>query len=395
MQKLLSSDIDLVLQSGFIYVPILFDPAIEREVQALHALLACQGPDHGSASARGSPIFIEFQGNHYLRALNLRSIVDNYRKIHKESYTELRSACLLKYSYIPDLNQISVDEKLKTILFKVMPHFIRKNKGFERKTSAGRNVLDLISDRVPIPDEYFLKANELMDQEALHRVLDDLERNGGKIDPPGDGLISAEKLRQWFHRALEMEILEGEKDKLKQSLLDREQFAQAQMKHTAMLLYIAENGSLEVDGFGFFRIGHSGEYLIYKRTGEYALKDVQGRIYLFPDCRVAVSTVGPIRPEVIDIYKHPLLLKHDSRQKICVRRYFVPVAEFTAQNVINALEEGVNALFYGYSGRRRNGFHRLDPISKHIQTIDFSDYRVSRNHPKIVSGQVEVKNDFY
>jgi hypothetical protein len=383
----------MVLHSGYIYLPLLFDPAIEREVEGLHSPREPAPP--AAPPARKGEIYIELAGNHYLRALNLSSFVDNFKRIHKEAYADLRSACLLKYSNIPDLNRITVDERLKMILFEVMPHFIRKNRRLQRKSRGVGDVMDLIGARISVPEEYYAKAREFIDHESLHRVLDDLQRNGGRVDPPGEGLISAKALRQWFFRALEMEILESEKDRLRQALLNREEFARTQIKHTALLIYITEKGSLEVDGFGFFRSGRFDEYLIYKRTGEYALKDFHGTIYLFPDCRVGVSTLGPIRPEVIDTYKHPLLLKHDSRQKICVRRYFIPTTELNAQNIINALEEGVNAIFYGYSGRRRNGFHRLDPISRNIQTIDFSDYRITRDHPKIVSGEVEIKNGFY
>ena len=91
-----------------------------------------------------------------------------------------------------------------------------------------------------------------------------------------------------------------------------------------MLLYISEKGSLEIDGFGFSRMGMTDEYVIYKHTGEYALKDYYGRIYLFPDCRVAVSTIVPLKPVVLDTYKHPFLEGHDAGQPICLRGFNPP-----------------------------------------------------------------------
>jgi len=40
------------------------------------------------------------------------------------------------------------------------------------------------------------------------------------------------------------------------------------------------------------------------------------------------------------------------------------------------LEEGINALLYGYDARRRNGYHSLDPTLYYVKTIEFEDYRV-------------------
>ena len=155
---------------------------------------------------------------------------------------------------------------------------------------------------------------------------------------------------------------------------------------------------------------------MYKRTGEYALKDYYGRIYLFPDCRVAVSTLLPLKPFVMENYKHPFLEAHDSGQDICMRG-FSPPNVFAAATVITALEEGIQALLYGYSPRRRNGYHSLDRMTararigesgeqpmvepldypvirrRHVLDVDFDDYRVSRDHSKVASGLVEVTND--
>jgi hypothetical protein len=142
-----------------------------------------------------------------------------------------------------------------------------------------------------------------------------------------------------------------------------------------ILLYIAAAGSLEIDGFGFVKTGSNGEYLVYKYTGEYVLKDYYARSYLFPDCRVAVPLSGPFRPVVLETYKHPFLLGHDAGQEICMRNFMAP-DRFTADNVIKVLEEGINALLYGYDSRRRNGCHSLDRTRKRTRPIEFDDYRI-------------------
>ena len=173
-------------------------------------------------------------------------------------------------------------------------------------------------------------------------------------------------------------MLASEQDRIAEALQARRQFTQAKSEHIAILLYIADTGSLEIDGFGFTRNNsYKGEYLVYKRTGDYILKDYYARSYLFPDCRVAVSTYTPFRPFVMEKYKHPFLLGYSSGQEICMRN-FKPPDELTAKNLIRILEEGLTALRYGYDARRRNGYHSLDKIWVHIPTIEFDDYRMDK-----------------
>ena len=401
MWRLLDSDLELVVKSGFIYVPLLFDPTIESEIH----------------TPQKTNTLIEVDGRHFIKTLSLQSLVESYEKIHTESYEQVRSAVLQKYHHTLGLSGISISEKLRTILFHIMPYFIRRNKSLERRRLSEEEILDLIGERINIPAGYYEDATKFLDTNSLRRVLHDLEEQGATVDPPKDGLISAQRLREWFLKALEVKIVDREKGRLRQALEEREQFVAAQRKHIAILLYIAEKGALEIDGFGFSKIGLTEEYLIYKHTGEYALKDFYGRFYLFPDCRVAVSTIPPFKPFVIDTYKHPFLEGHDSRQEICLR-HFNPPRVFTTANVINALKEGLNTLLYGYSSRRRNGYHSLDRITAHLRTVDsddyimpepgdyplirtrqvrtvnFEDYRVPRDHPKIASGQVEITNNY-
>jgi hypothetical protein len=154
----------------------------------------------------------------------------------------------------------------------------------------------------------------------------------------------------------------------------REQFSRMKPEHIATLLYIADTGFLEIDGFGFIRKNaYRNEYYVYKRSGDYILKDYYGRSYLFPNCRVTVSTYMPFRPFVMEKYKHPFLLKYKSGQEICIKN-FNPPDEPTDKCIINTLEEGLTALQYGYDPRKRNGYHSLDKLWIHIPTIDFEDY---------------------
>ena len=400
MRKLLESDLEFLIQSGCIYLPLLFDPAIEREIHF----------------PRGSKALLKIDGRHFIRSLSLRSLVANYEKIDPELHEQVRSTCLQKSSGTLGLGNLSLSEKLRMIVFQVMPYFLRRSRSFERRKLSEHEILDLIVEKVHIPKRYYDQATRFLDAGLLRSLLNELEERVTRIDPPKDGPMSARKLREWLVKALEMKILNGEKERLGQVVFHREQVGGKRRKSIAILLYLAEKGGLEIDGFGFSKIGMSDEYLIYKHTGEYALKDFYGRPYLFPDCRIAVSTVVPLKPFVIERYKHPFLEGHDSGQPICLRNVS-PSRVFTPANAITALEEGMNALLYGYNSRRRNGYHSLDRITRPVRTVDydddiiaeyedepmipmrpvrivhFEDYRISRDHPKIASRQVAVTNE--
>lgn len=400
MRQLLDSDLELLIQSGCIYLPLLFDPAIESE---LHI-------------SPGSNALLGIDGRHFIRSLSLRSLVASYEKIDPWLYERVRSTCVPKSSEILGLGNLPLSEQLRTIVFQVMPHFLRRSGSLERRKLGEDEIVDLIVEKVPIPKKYDDHARKLLDAGPLRSLLEELEEKMTRIDPPDDGLMPARTLRGWLVKALEAEIVNGEKERLRHALYRGKPFGGTKGKYLAILLYIAEKGGLEIDGVGFCRIGLSDEYLIYKHTGDFALKDYYGRVYLFPGCKVGVSTILPVRPIVIDAYKHPFLEGDGPGQAICLRSATLP-RMFTAGNVIVAVEEGVNALLYGYSGRRRNGYHSLDrlkpsmppvegdddpqagpwgdllPPHRHVRSVRFDDYRVPRDHPKIASGQVPITNN--
>lgn len=401
MWQLLDSDLELLIQSGFIHLPLPFDPAIEREIHF----------------SRESKTLLKVDGRHFIRTLSLPSLVANYEKIDPQLYAQVRSTCLQEWSRTFGPGRLSLSETIRTIVFQVMPHFLRRRRSLERRKLREDEILDLIVEKVHIPKRYYDQATTFLDTGPLQVVLGEWQEKATSIDPPEDGLIPARQFREWLMKALEIEILNGEKERLRHVLYHGEQFGGTQRKSLAILLYIADEGGLEIDGFGFSKIALSDEHLVYKHTGEFALKDYYDRIYLFPDCKVGVSTIAPLRPIVIDAYKHPFLEGYGSGQAICLRS-FTPPRDFTAGSVIVALEEGMNALLYGYSARRRNGYHSLDRTAtsipaaegdddtrdEHVEdpliprryaaTVNFEDCRISRDHPKIASAQVEVTNQF-
>jgi hypothetical protein len=390
MQGLWESNLELVVESGFIYLPLLFDHTVARELQALYRF----PPEPPEAQGRPAPpVLLEVAGQHFVKSLRLDALLQNYEKIDPEGYERLRGAYLPESGPAASFPGESLDEKLRVIIFQIMPHFLRREKVWARGEFGREAVLDLLCERVAIPPSFYARWRDLLDPASLQARLASLEGQTPPWEPPNPGLSSARKLRPWFTKALLAQMAAKEKERLARTLKEQQQFGEVRPQHLAVLLYLTERGALELDGFGFSRIAGTAEYLIYKRTGAYALKDFYGRLYLFPDCRVAVYTWGGMMPVVLEKYKHPLLFWHSPGQQICLPRSFTATSRLSGENVIRALEAGVNALYYGYNARRRNGSHSLDSLRKE-RPVDFDDYRVPPDHPLIVSGQVEIKNLF-
>ncbi|UCG20610.1 MAG: hypothetical protein JSU80_12965 [Deltaproteobacteria bacterium] len=369
MRRLLESGNDFLVESGSLYVPLLFDPAIEREIRTI--------PDT-SRPQQGLGSLLQLEGKHFVKSISLPSLVNNYENINKNRYNQLKSSVLQKISVKLDGGSTPFGWKLITIIFQIMPYFIKTNRGLERKKFGRKDVLKLIAEKVDIPPRDYERSNTFFDLRPFQEALQELDKLDTKSALPQDGVISSSELNNWLYRALEAQIIEKERFRLKAEVLKREQLVEAVKEDLDILLFVAEKGSLEIDDFGFIRIGKGDDYLIYKRSGEYILKDYYGRSYLFPDCRVAVPTFNPFRPVVMEKYKHPFLYAHDSGQEICLTG-FSPPQEFSANNIIQVLEEGFNALLHGYDARRRRGYHSLDDPRQIVKTVEFDDYRIRDN----------------
>jgi len=378
--QLFHSELELLVQSGFIYVPLLFDPDIAREIQ--HRSDPEGLPD--DLASGGSKTVVELRGRQFIRSVNIQSVLANYQRIDKEYYDQLKRDYLQKSSNFSGLSSILPSGKLQTIILKIMPYFVRKSRVLERRQLSDEDLLDLVYSKLDIPQSFFERVDKVLDSKPLLRRLNDLDKLEQTIEMPPEGPVTGEALGQWLYKALESQIVNRERCRLDQELREREETSESKRNHIATLLYIAEKGSFELDGFGFSRIGSRDDYLIYKRTGEYILKDYYARSYRFPDCRVAVSSIGALRPLVVESYKHPFLIGHAPGQEICISGYNWP-QEFTADNIIRLLEEGINALLYGYDARRRNGYHSLDPTLYYVKTIEFVDYRVQRDDRPVAS----------
>jgi hypothetical protein len=383
MERFLDSDLELVLRSGFLYFPLLFDPAVENELSSARG-----GELAAAGSGSGGDTVLEVGGRHYLKTMRLPALVEACRNLGRNSALHLRRTLLDRYGVLPCLK---VDGKLPVILFQILPHFVRTRKAPSRHGARQADILAFLRSRISVPPAYLEAAARFVETEPLQRLIRELEDGAGGLVPPEDGLLRGRDLRAWLLRAVELEMMRADKGRLEDGLGQCERFRRTSKDHLATILFLADQTSFEVDGFGFLRGGESEDYVIYKRSGEYALRDYYGRLYLFPDCRVAVSTRGRLRPFVLDRYKHPFLFGHEAGQEICLRE-FTASNEFSAGNVIFALEQGLAALYSGYNPRLRNGYHSLDPLTQMRRSLDFADYRIPPDRPDIVSGKVEVTN---
>jgi hypothetical protein len=390
MWRCLEADLEILVHQGHLYLPLLFDPEVRQESLAFASPISLSETSSGTSHS-DFPAVLAVRGRLFVQAVSVSSLVDNYPKLFPQEHEERLRLLREQYSLAADLWGLTLDPKLVTIIFHILPHFLRRE-GLPRRRRLGEGeILDLIRERLPIPSRFEEEARRFLDLNPLKDAVHRLETASLETRPPPDGLMLTATLRSWWEEALTARLLAEERARLVKELENREHWVAAQEHRLAVLLYLAEQGSLELDGFGFTRFRRGQDYRIYKRTGPYVLKDYFGRLYLFPDCRVAVATLGRLRPVVVDHYKHPFLRHQGPGQEICAGAETQHLT-FSAKNVIQALEEGINALCYSYDSRRRLGYHRLDALPGMMRLVDFDDYRIPEDHPLIASRQEEVKN---
>jgi hypothetical protein len=375
MRQLLDSDVDLLVRQGSLYVPLCLDPAIAAEA-------AVAGEGDGPLAAAG--------GVFYLKAVSLAALAANYAAIHPQAFQKLAQSCLGKYRRASSGDETAYDPKLALIIFDILPHFIKIKPGRQRGKPGKAEILEVLGRRLGLAPDYYRWAARLYGPDSLQRELRDLEKAPAPGGPLPEGRVAARVVRTWLEGELAGQVLDREKDRLRTLLAAGEASLAGRRQFLALQRYIADHGGLELDGFGLIRRRDGKEYLIYKRTGVYALMDFYGRTYRFPDCRVAVGTHRWPQPVVLERYKHPMLRGQADYQEICIRQ-FSP-EPFGAASVIKALEEGISALYYGYNWRRRNGYHSLDRVNEYHRAVDFADYVIPRDDPRLLSGELKVTN---
>jgi hypothetical protein len=385
-----SLDLEILVHQGQLYLPLLFDPEVHVECQALASQGALRELFPADSPHSSFPPILGVQGRLFARAVSATSLVDNYARLFPQESEDRRHLLREQYSLAADLWGVALDSKLITIIFHILPHFVRRAGLSRRRPLAEAEILDFIRERLPVPARFAEEARRFLDLNPVKEAVRRLETVTWELKAPPEGLVPAAVLQAWWEESLTTRLLHEERARLIKELEERQYWAGGQEQRLAVLLYLAERGSLELDGFGFARLPSGRDYRIYKHTGPYVLKDYFGRPYLFPDCRVAVATLGRLRPVVVDHYKHPFLRQHGPGQEICLgseNQYLT----FSAKHVIQAIEDGINALCYSYDSRRRLGYHRLDALPGMMHLVDFEDYRIPADHPLAVPGDMEVK----
>jgi hypothetical protein len=335
-------------------------------------------------------------GDYFVKSLSLDSLVENSPAVFPEECQ--RERLRLRRQVFPQAEAYRrlLDARLKTILFDIVPHFFRRRRGRYREKAGPAAVIAFLAAQVKGFKGKTALLDRLAEQEAsLQQVLLRLEHLDRPPAPPPEHRLPGNELAGWFREAVRSFLLGQEIRHWQGELTEVHDLQNLPEPALAVLLGLAARGAVEVDDCGFCPDKkYPGEYLVYKRTGEYILQDYFGRFYLFPDCRVGVSTAGPFHPMVLDMYKHPLLRRFGSRQQICLTDY-QPAQEFSAAAIIQTLEAGLNALYYGYNSRKRNGYNSLDSYGRHLSVVDFDDWRLAPDDPRVVSGEVEVKNSSF
>jgi len=373
-----------VTADGFLCLPLLLDPEIARDLDSRPVF-----PDSAS-----SPVGETLPGEHFLPAVRLASVVEGYPLLWPDSYRELKEAVCRELDLPATEEDPGLHGWLAPLVFEVLPHFVRLGPAASRGPLGPEAVLAALARRLQVPPLYYDRARAVAAPEELARRLETLEKAALPLPPPPQGWVSGVELDHWLGQALRAFIIREERQTLARRLEEYRRQGETRLMRLALLLFLKDRGELEIDGFGITPYpGSAGDYWVYRRTGEYALRDYYGRPYLFPDCRVAVSTRERLRPVVLETYKHPLLRRHAPRQEICLpQEYQAPLTK-GPREIIAALEAGLNALYYGYNPRRRNGYHSLDR-HRTEQLISFEEYRLAPEDPRLRSGRVEVKNQF-
>lgn len=376
----------VLVVDNYLYLPLCFDP----EIAAAIATATIPEAPAGSLPP-DSQILLRWENQIFIRTVHLPTVVAAAPRLFPSLQFAGRE--LLPYWRQSDLG---IPPKLEVLVFQVLPHFVRR--GWGRQPVGGQRqalrqwLLDQVADLTPGER---LAARWQKEISALEDRIRELKEQGRAPAALPAGSYTGSQIRAWLREGAQAAVCqalaaEGE------AVLSRCQTKLTQDREEVLLLLtLSQQEQVEFDGFGWQRLPQPGEYLVYKRTGPYLLVDYFHRPYLFPDCRVAVPTTGPFKPFVLERYKHPLLRSYRKQQLICLPEDYQPAATFSAAAVIEALEAGINALYYGYNPRQRNGYHSLDKYGRSFSVLDFEDLRLPADHHLVQGGELEVKNCYW
>lgn len=370
----------VLVAADYLYLPLWFDPEIAAAVSTASVV------PWSPSAATPAPLLLQHpDGEIFVRTLAMPALAAAILELYP-ALAPLEEAPPQPDSFLP--------AKLMVIVFEVLPYFVRLHSpgsGTETKRQA---ILRRLAEAVPETVSVAAPEASWREQALLwQNRLQELQATVPESAPLPAGCYSGAQVWQWLQQEARVRAHHSLLAACQEAVTALDSWLAADPEELRIFLALGQLEQLEVDGFGWQKLPQAGEYLVYKRTGPYLLEDYFRRPYLFPDCRVAVPTTGPFKPLVLDRYKHPLLRGFRPRQLICLPEDYQPAASFSAEALITALEAGLNALYFGYNPRRRNGYHSLDRFGRTFSDLDFEDLRLPPDHPLVA--QLEVKNCYW
>lgn len=380
-----------LLKDGVIYLPCPMDPQIATEIKKTAdpeiPPQICRRGDRG-------PKIVFEQETPYVENIPWEGLVRHAHILFPRLARRVREK-VQRELFGDRKPQASVASKapLETALFEVLPRFVRLP-SYVKSAESKRVALALwLSRRIGIPERFVRWAEDIRRDDGDSKgTIGSNSFPGGAPNHKEGWIVGVRALQQALEDALEKtyrESIRQEQDRLRETLRSYRDWPPAAL---GFMLFVLSRGVLEVDGYGFLRRDSDGTVVIYKRSGRYALRDYYNRLYLFPDCRVAVTSKD-LWPVVMDSYKHPLLARHQPWQRICLGRSSAG-RSFTAAHIIGSLEDGLNALYHGYDPRKRNGYHPLDQLPGLQKDIHFEDLKIPSDDPRCLSGEIPITNAF-
>ncbi|ROQ90825.1 hypothetical protein [Desulfosoma caldarium] len=375
------------MDQGRMYLPCPLDPQIVEELQGFEPLSA---EAEGLSGLEVKPRILLREGTAYVETVSWQDVVRHASELFPHMAQKRRKTWFrdLSSAQRPRLLRFGL-KPVEMVLFEVLPRFVRvplKIKAAQNRRAA---LAAWLADKVRVPTRYVRGVEEM---EASPRFVEAPEM------PAADRVFQSKGVQRVTRRDLLEAVETALIGKAREAVLAEESwiretldgFASWPKLGRALMLYVLTRGALEVNGFGFFHRPFDGALVVYKRTGRYALMDYYQRLYLFPDCRVAVSSVD-LWPVVVEKYKHPLLARYQPWQRICLGH--APRGRtFNARDIFRSIEDGLNALYHGYDARKRNGYHSLEGLSAIEREINFDDLRVSAQDARRLSENIPVTN---
>ena len=186
----LEADLEILVHHGHLYLPLLVDPEIHRESQVRHIPVYGAGSRTGKLPPVSPALDLAVQGRLFVQAVSAASLVDQYNRIFPGDYDERRRLLQEQYSLTADLWDVALNPKLATIIFHILPHFLRRA-GLGRRRLGEGEILDLLGERLRVPARFFDQARAWLDVKPLKTALERLESANLESRPPPEGLVLA------------------------------------------------------------------------------------------------------------------------------------------------------------------------------------------------------------